>query len=158
MVSRRRKTLELQEFEPSFAYMSPELRAVYERMHAREMTFRQELFERHQTYLVNEVPDPNGSTAPTSLIRQWLREQRCFAYCHAGRYRFPTFQFDRGVPKPVIRRVIGLLYPLDGWVVMYWFVAANAWLDEDASPLSMLDSDPHEVLVAASHANDLISD
>jgi hypothetical protein len=158
MVSRRRKTPELQEFEASIADMSAELRAVYERMHAREMTFRQELFERYPTYLVNEVPDRSGNTTSTSLVRKWLRERRCFAYCHAGRYRFPTYQFDRGAPKPVIRRVIGLLYPLDGWVVMYWFVSANAWLDAGASPLTMLDSDPQAVLVAASHANDLTSD
>jgi hypothetical protein len=106
MVSRRGKTPELQSIEASFADMSPELRAAYERMHAREMTFRQELFERHPTHLVNEIPGPAGKPVPASLVRHWLRKQDCFAYCHAGRYRFPAYQFANGVPKPLIRRII----------------------------------------------------
>jgi hypothetical protein len=95
---------------------------------------------------------------PTNFIRCWLRHRLLFAFRHAGRYRFPAFQFANGVPKAVIGRVIGLIYPMDGWVVMYWFAAANGWLDEGASPVSVLDTDPNAVLIAASHANDLISD
>jgi hypothetical protein len=47
---------------------------------------------------------------------------------------------------------------MDGWVVMFWFAAANGWQDEGAQPMSVLDTDPEAVLVAASHANDLTSD
>jgi hypothetical protein len=158
MVSRRRNTPEQQSFEASWAEMSPELRAVYERMYGRELAYRDELFWRYQTFLVNEIPDAYGNSVPTAYVRCWIRQRRCFAYWHGGRYRFPTFQFANGVPKTVIARVIGFLYPLDGWIVMYWFAAANAWLDEGVSPVSVLDTNTEAILIAASHANDLISD
>jgi hypothetical protein len=149
----RRKNL-----ESAFAGMSPELRAVYDRLYRRELAYREELFKQHPTFLVNEIPDAYGNRVPTTFIRCWLRHRLLFTFRHAGRNRFPTFQFANGVPKPIIGRVIGLIYPMDGWGVMYWLAAANAWLEEDASPLSLLDSDPDAVLIAASHANDLISD
>jgi hypothetical protein len=158
MVSRRRNTPEHQRVEAYLAEMSPDLRAVYERLYRRELAYREELFKQYPTYLVNEIPDAYGNWVPPMFIRCWIRERHCFAFKHDGRYRFPTFQFTNGVPKAVIARVIGLLYPMDGWVVMYWFAAANAWLDEDAQPVSVLDTDPEAVVVAASHANDLNSD
>ncbi len=40
---------------------------------------------------------------------------------------------------------------------MDWFVGANAWLD-DRSPVKLLDSQPDEVVQAAEHAKDRISD
>lgn len=140
------------------AGMSPELRAVYLRMYRRELAYRQELFRRYPTFLVNEIPSGYGHSVPTSFVRFWLRQRQCFAYRHDGRYRCPTFQFANGAPKAIVARVIALLCPMDGWVVMYWFAAANAWLDEGVSPMSVLDSHPEAVLIAASHANDLISD
>lgn len=149
----RRKSL-----ESVFAGMSPELRAVYDRMHRRELACREELFKQYPTFLVNEIPDAYGNRVPTTFIRCWLRHRLLFAFRHAGRYRFPAFQFANGTPKAVIGKVIGLIYPMDGWVVMYWFAAANGWLDEGASPVSVLDTDPDAVLIAASHANDEISD
>jgi hypothetical protein len=36
--------------------------------------------------------------------------------------------------------------------------ATNGWLEEGVSPMSELDTDPEAVLVAASHANDRMSD
>jgi len=158
MVSRRRNTPDLQSVEIDLAEMSPELRAIYERMCRRELAYREELFKRYPTYLVNEIPDACGNGLPTMFIRSWILERSCFAYRHDGRFRFPTFQFANGVPKAAIARVIALLSPMDGWGVMYWFAAANAWLDEGALPMSVLDTDPEAVLVAASHANDLTSD
>jgi hypothetical protein len=158
MVSRGRKTPGQQAVEVALAAMSPALRAVYERMYRRELAYREELFKRYPSYLVNEIPSGYGHNVPTLFVRFWLRERHCFAYRHDGRYRFPTFQFANGLPKPVVARVIRLLHPMDGWVVMYWFAAANAWLDEGASPVSVVDTDQEAVLVAASHANDLTSD
>lgn len=149
----RRKSM-----ENTFAKMKPELRAVYERIHRRELARREVLFKQHPTYLVNEIPIGYGHHVPTLFIRSWLRHRHCFAYRHDGRYRFPAFQFANGVPKAVIARVLELLYPMEGWVVIYWFVATNVWLDEDATPVGVLDTDPHAVLIAASHANDAISD
>ena len=114
--------------ESAFAGMSPELRAVYERIYRRELACREELFKQYPTYLVNEIPSGYGHNVPTLFVRSWLRQRCCFAYRHGGHYRFPTFQFANGVPKGVIARVLGLLYPMAGWDVMYWFTAANAWL------------------------------
>jgi hypothetical protein len=158
MVSRRRSILGLKSVEASFAEMSPELRAVYLRMYRQELAYRRELFAGYPTFLINEIPDAYGNRLPASKIRRWIRERQCFAYRHQGRFRFPAFQFVNGGPKAVVARVIGLLYPMDGWVVMYWFAAANSWLKEGTSPVSVLDTDPDAVLAAASHANDLISD
>lgn len=158
MVSRRKNIPGQQSAEAALAAMSPALRAVYERMYRRELSYRGELFSRYSTFLVNEIPDAYGNRVPTTYVRCWIRKRRCFAYWHDGRYRFPTFQFANGAPKAVIARVISLLHPLDGWVAMYWFAAANAWLDEHVSPVSVLDTNAEALLGAASHANDLICD
>src|SRR5262245_28192181 len=142
MVSRRKSTLGQQAVEATLAGMGPELRAAYERIYRRELEYREELFRQYPTFLVNEIPSGYGHSVPTMFIRCWIRERQCFAYRHNGRYRFPAFQFANGIPKAAIRRVIPLLCPMDGWVMMYWFAAANGWLDEGATPLSVLDSDP----------------
>jgi hypothetical protein len=138
--------------------MNPDLRAVYLRMYRRELAYREELFKRYPTFLVNEIPSGYGHSVPTLFTRCWIRERCCFAYRHDGHYRFPTFQFANGVPKAAVARVLGLPKPMAGWAVMYWFAAANAWLEEGVSPVSVLDTDSEAVLVAASHANDQISD
>lgn len=149
----RRQTL-----QDRYAGMNRELRTEYARIYRRELAFRRELFRHYPTFLVDEIPTGYGNSLPTRFVRFWLRERKIFAFRHRGRFRFPTFQFANGVPKPVIGRVIQLLRPLDGWVVMYWFAAANAWLPDGQSPASVLDSSSAAVIEAASHAYDLISD
>ena len=141
MVSRRRNTPELAAAQAAFADLNPDLRAVYERLHRRELAYRDELFGRYPTFLLNEIADACGSKVPTASIRRWIRDRRCFAYRHERRFRFPAFQFANGTPKPVVARVIGLLSPLEGWVVMYWFVAGNARLNDEVSPVAILDTD-----------------
>jgi len=42
--------------ESVFAGMSPELRAVYDRMYRRELACREDLFKLYPTFLVNEIP------------------------------------------------------------------------------------------------------
>lgn len=80
-----------------------------------------------------------------------------FAFRHAGHFYFPAFQFINGAPKPLVRRLLTLVRPTSGWHAMFWFVGANAWL-EDASPVDVFDDEPDAAIEAASHANDLISD
>src|SRR5262245_37118487 len=130
MVSRRKTTSGQKSVEAALAEMSPELRAVHVQMYRQELAYREELFKRYPTFLMNEIPSGYGHNVPALFIRCWIRERECFAYRHNGRYRFPRFQFANGVPKLAIRQVIRLLSPMDGWVAMYWFSAANAWLDE----------------------------
>jgi hypothetical protein len=46
----------------------------------------------------------------------------------------------------------------ENWLVLYWFVGANAWLDPDGTPSSVMDSNEEAVIEAAIHAHDRISD
>jgi hypothetical protein len=147
-----------QGLQDTYAGLSRDLRTEYARMYRRELAYRRELFRRFPTFLVNGIPTGYGHSVPTLFVRFWLRERSIFAFRHRGRFCFPTFQFANGVPKAAVGRVIQLIGPLDGWVAMYWFAAANAWLDNGASPVSMLDLHPDAVIKAAAHANDLMSD
>jgi hypothetical protein len=65
------------------------------------------------------------------------------------------------MPKPIVGRLLNLLHLVrreDNWFCLYWFVGANAWLEGDASPFAVMDSDEDAVTEAALHANDQISD
>jgi len=137
--------------------MDPKLKAVYERMYAREMAARAIIFRQYPSFVASWTPDPLGKAIPASVVHRWWREQSVFAFRHEGHYYFPTFQFANGAPKSFIRRLLILVQPKDGWHSMFWFVGANAWL-EDGSPVDFLDSDPAAVIEAACHANDEISD
>jgi hypothetical protein len=74
MVSRRRNSPEQQAAAAAWAAMSPELRAVYERMHHRELAYREEIFNLYPSYLVNEIPDAYGCG------HEWLAGGRGLAY------------------------------------------------------------------------------
>ena len=138
--------------------MDPELKAAYARIRAREMQARERLFLEFPTFSVTTVAGPEGRLLPTATVPEWRREQRIFAFEHHGHDRYPAFQFDAGLPKPIIGRLLQLVRPDDGWHAMFWFAAANAWLDGDKSPVDLLDVDPDAVAEAACHANDEISD
>lgn len=91
------------------------------------------------------------------MVRRWLRERQIFAFIHRRHFWFPAFEFAVGEPKPVLQEILNLIRPLHGWEAMFWFVGANGWLEGDA-PVDVLDVDPVAVVLAASHANDMISD
>ena len=131
--------------------------AVYERMHARELTTREHIFSSYPAFLVSAITDRQGERVHTALVRRWLREVQVFAFVHRRHYYFPAFEFAAGEPKPIVRELLQRARPLDGWHAMSWFVAANGWL-EDAAPVDLMDHDPEAVVQAADHANDLVSD
>jgi hypothetical protein len=131
--------------------------SVYERMHAREVAFREEILRLYAAHRVDQIPDPHRGFACTSDIRRWLREGRAFAFIRGRHFWFPAFEFAAGHPKAVVGDVLRLIQPAHGWEAMYWFVGANAWL-ESGAPIDHMDLDPNAVLEAASHFNDQISD
>ena len=137
--------------------MDPKLKAAYERIFARELVAREQIFLEYPSFVVNAVPDRAGKAIPAGTIRRWRREQRVFAFRHKGHYFFPSFQFSEGAPKPIIGQLLRLVRPAHGWHAMFWFVGANGWLEVGA-PVEYLDSDHTAVIEAACHANDEISD
>jgi hypothetical protein len=137
--------------------MDPKLKAAYERIFARELVARERIFLEYPSFVVSAIPDRAGNAIPTAIIRRWRREQRVFAFRHRDHYFFPSFQFTEGVPKPIIGQLLRLVRPAHGWYAMYWFVAANGWLEAGA-PVDYLDTDQAAVIEAACHANDEISD
>jgi hypothetical protein len=122
------------------------------------MQARERLFLEFPTFSVTTVPGPEGRLLPAATVTEWRREQRIFAFDHHGHDRYPAFQFEAGLPKPIVGRLLQVVRPQDGWHAMFWFAAANSWLDGDKSPVDLLDVDPDAVEEAARHANDEISD
>lgn len=122
------------------------------------MQARERLFLEFPTFSVTTVPGPGGRLLPPTAVTEWRGEQRIFAFDHHGQDRYPAFQFDAGLPKPIVGRLLHLVRPENGWHAMFWFAAANGWLDDAKSPVDLLDVDPDGVAEAAQHANDQISD
>jgi len=122
------------------------------------MKARERLFLEFPTFSVTTVPGPEGRLLPAATVTEWRREQPIFAFDHHAQDRYPAFQFDAGLPKPIVGRILQLVRPENGWHAMFWFAAANAWLEGDKSPVDLVDLDPDAVTEAAQHANDQISD
>jgi hypothetical protein len=122
------------------------------------MRARKRLFLEFPTFSVTTVPGPQGTLLPAATVTEWRREQRIFAFDHHGQDRYPAFQFEAGLPKPIVGGLLHLVRPENGWRAMFWFAAANAWLDGAKSPVDLLNADPDAVEEAARHANDEISD
>jgi hypothetical protein len=99
--------------------LSPELKAAYERLAKSEMLTREKLFRHVLTGTVREIPDATGRSHPVSLVRQWRREGRIFAFRHRRRDYFPLFQFKDGIPKPLVAQVLKVVGPDDGWHALY---------------------------------------
>jgi hypothetical protein len=137
--------------------LDPKVLAVYERMHARELEYREQVFELYPAIRVNKVPDRDHGSVCTNVVRRWLRERRIFAFIHRRHFWFPAFEFSGGEPKPVVRDILLLIQPVHGWEAMFWFVGTNGWL-ESGAPVDHMDRDPATVVLAASHANDVMSD
>ena len=88
---------------------------------------------------------PRNISEPAS---RWKREGRLFAVRRAGRDLYPAFQFEDGVPRPAIRKILAAL-PKDmtDWQVALWFASANGWLDGNEPQKSL--SKPNNVIEAA---------
>jgi hypothetical protein len=137
--------------------LDPRVLAVYERMYARELACRERVLERYPALRVNQIADRRHRRIGATLVRRWLRERQIFAFIHQRHYWFPAFQFAAGEPKPVVYEVLHRIQPVNGWQAMFWFAGANGWLEASA-PVDLIDRDPVAVVLAAAHANDLMSD
>ena len=157
MVARGNIQVRQRLLEERLTGLDPRFPAVYERMHVRELAYREQVFELYPTFRVDQIPDRNGGNLCTAAVRQWLRERRIFAFIRRRHFWFPAFEFAAGEPKPVVHEILLLIQPVHGWEAMFWFVGANGWL-ESGAPVDHMDSNPAAVVLAASHANDLTSD
>jgi len=125
------------------------------------MQFRDRLIHTEPMFTANSVPGFGERPIPASEIRRLRRHSYIFGVRYKGRDYFPAFQFQNGLPKPIVGRLLNLLHLVrreDNWFLLYWFVGANSWLEGDAAPVTVMDSDGEAVTEAAIHANDRISD
>lgn len=109
-------------------------------------------------FTADSVPGPLNKPVVPWKIRSWRRRGLIFGARYKGRDYFPAFQFRQGMPKPIIQQILSLVKTSDNWAAMFWFVGTNAWLEAIASPYEVMDLYPDQVLEAAKHANDQISD
>lgn len=137
--------------------MDPRLQAVYRQLRADERTTKEQVFREYPSFVATWLPGRTGKAVRAQTVRSWWRNERVFAFRFNGHYYFPTFQFSGGAPKPLVRRLLKLIEPEDGWQAMFWFIGANSWLDSRA-PIELLETKPESVVLAAGHANDRISD
>jgi hypothetical protein len=113
----------------------------------------------------------NRPTASCDAVRRWRREGRIFGVHYKGEDRYPAFQFENGMPKSIIAKILLHLSPTDAaarsdpdlkppyseWATVFWFAAANGWLEGEV-PVELIDFEPSAAVAAASHARDKISD
>ncbi len=98
------------------------------------------------------------TTNPHATTSRWVTAGRVFALeTPAGRV-FPSFQFVRGDPRPVISRILAALKgQVRGWELLLWFTGSNGHLD-GARPVDLLESHPDQVVAAAAYQASLSED
>ncbi|HEU5137430.1 MAG TPA: hypothetical protein VFU13_19970 [Steroidobacteraceae bacterium] len=138
--------------------IDPRIQAVFDRWAAQEMVTRGNIVHTVAMFTADSVPGPLNKPVVSWKIRAWRRRALIFGARYKGRDYFPAFQFRLGEPKPIVQQILCLVKPSDDWHAMFWFVGTNVWLDGIASPYEVMDLDPDQVLEAASHANDQVSD
>lgn len=148
-----------------------ELKAVYERIFAREHLARNELCAKYPMLTEAAVVAISGATGSPNVVQRWRLEGRIFGVRYQDEDRYLAFQFENGMPKGIIAKILEYLSPTNPvarsnpdleppyseWATAFWFAGANAWL-EGKAPVELIDSDPSAILTAASHARDKISD
>lgn len=88
------------------------------------------------------------SANPSEPASRWKKEGKTFAVRVQRRDLYPAFQFQDGVPRPVIKEVLATLPArMTSWQKAFWFASGNGWLDGD-EPQQRLD-DGEQVLEAA---------
>ena len=79
---------------------------------------------------------------------RWKREGKIFAIRVRGLNLFPSFQFQYGIPLPVIKDVLTVIgEKFSPWQIACWFEGGNGWLGGDA-PQNCLEK-PDVVISAA---------
>ena len=98
-----------------------------------------------------QVAAESTSTARNraAMASRWLREKKIFAIRYEGQQCFPRFQFQDGVPSPVIAQVIKI-FPehATGWDLAYFFATPNPNIG-GRKPIELLKSNPARVVSLA---------
>lgn len=150
-----------------------ELENVYARMREETLAFYKRILEQYRPLPADELAAKLIPPVSRAQIEEWREAGRIFSVSFEGKDLYPTFLFENGKPKEIVARVIRQLRevrpsseaetPYSDWNTLCWFVGANAWLEgrtplEGDTPVNQMDSNPDEVVCAASHARDLTSD
>ena len=111
---------------------------------------RQEYLDETPLLTAKQIHDRSGvrSSNPSEPASRWKKEGRTFAVRIQRRDLYPAFQFQDGVPRPVIKEVLATLPAgMTSWQKAFWFASGNGWLDGD-EPQQRLDHG-EQVLYAA---------
>lgn len=110
-----------------------------------------ESFLRSYPYLTSAQISAQSSRAKNkaAIASRWVGEKKIFAVRNRGQQLFPRFQFQDGLPLPVIAKVIKI-FPehASGWDLAYFFTTTNPYI-EGRKPIDLLKSNPDRVVSLA---------
>ncbi len=59
----------------------------------------------------------------------WTQDKKIFAVTCGGISLYPAFQFEYGIPKPIIQQILSTLPDdMSSWQIAFWFESINGWL------------------------------
>ncbi len=111
---------------------------------------RQEYLDETPLLTARQIHERSGARSgnPSEPASRWKKEGKTFAVRLDRRDLYPAFQFEDGMPRPVIKKVLAALPAgMTPWQKALWFASGNGWLDGD-EPQQRLDDD-EQVLEAA---------
>ncbi len=115
------------------------------------LEWRQQFMRSNPSWTSAQVAAESTSTARNraATASRWLREKKIFAIRYEGQQCFPRFQFQDGVPSPVIAQVIKI-FPehSTGWDLAYFFATPNPNIG-GRKPIELLKSNPARVVSLA---------
>jgi hypothetical protein len=115
------------------------------------LEWRQHFMRSNPFWTSAQVAAESTSTARNraAIASRWLREKKIFAIRYEGQRCFPRFQFQDGVPSPVIAQVIKI-FPehATGWDLAYFFATPNPNIG-GRKPIELLKSNPARVVSLA---------
>ena len=110
---------------------------------------RQEYLDETPLLTARQIHERSGarSANPSEPASRWKKEGKTFAVRIDRRDLYPAFQFQDGMPRPVIKKLLAALPAgMTSWQKAFWFASGNGWLDGD-EPQQRLDDE--QVLEAA---------
>ena len=114
------------------------------------LALRKQYLDETPTLTALEIHDMSGllSRNRSEPASRWKKEGKAFAVRVGRRDLYPAFQFEDGVPRPVLQGVLAALPgTMTAWQTAFWFASGNGWLDGD-EPQHRL-SDAEQVVEAA---------
>ena len=102
---------------------------------------RQEYLDETPLLTAKQIHGMSGlrSSNPSEPASRWKKEGKTFALRIQRRDLYPAFQFQDGMPRPVIKEVLAVLPAgMTSWQKAFWFASGNGWLDGD-EPQQRLD-------------------